>query len=286
MSDFGTAPGDGEYGTTPASAPLGTSATGEVPANQSIRYDSTAEDETYGNERHSIQTYVSDMLALERHIAQPLHRQLSMTDTARYPDAHTAIARMANLADAHVTALEHALSLLGGHEADPLKSAWSELLGWGAAAIDSVRKTKVSKSLRDDYTALNLAAVSYTMLHATAVGLGDAAIAELARTHLTDYARMVMAVNQVIPAVVLAECVTTASKSPSARPSAFARTPTRSGAARATSRAERVAALYASSSPDDREPSVTISRIRGWSRSWPFIHSSRSGTGTAVRKSQ
>ncbi len=188
MSDIGPNPS-----ATPATEP-----------NASIRYDSTT-DETLGNERHSIQTYVSDMLALERHITQPLHRQLSLTETARYPDAHTAIARMANLADAHVTALEHALSLLGGHEADPLKSAWSEVLGWGAAAIDSVRKTKISKSLRDDYTALNLAAVSYTMLHATAVGLGDPAVAELARTHLTDYARAIMAVNQVIPEVVLDE---------------------------------------------------------------------------------
>ena len=40
--------------------------------DQSIRYDSSATEGTGENERHSIQTYVSDMLALERHIAQPL----------------------------------------------------------------------------------------------------------------------------------------------------------------------------------------------------------------------
>ena len=77
--------------------------------------------------------------------------------------------------------------------------------GLGAAAIDSVRKTKVSKSLRDDYTALNLAAISYTMLHATAVGLGDTALAALAQRHLADYARAVMQIVQIIPDVVLAE---------------------------------------------------------------------------------
>ncbi|HZO92195.1 MAG TPA: DUF892 family protein [Candidatus Baltobacteraceae bacterium] len=191
MSDIGQSPGYGE----------------DLATSASIRYDSTADDEAAagGDERHAIQTYVSDMLALERHIAQPLHRQLGMPDAARYPEAHAAIAQIANLADAHVTALEQLLATLGGHEADPVKSAWSELLGLGAAAIDAMRKTKISKSLRDDYTALNLAAVSYTMLHATAVGIGEPAVSDLARTHLADYARAIMGINQVIADVVLQE---------------------------------------------------------------------------------
>lgn len=173
--------------------------------DQSIRYDSTATVEAGGNERHSIQTYVSDMLALERHIAVPLQRQSDLNDSARYASALSVIAQIKSLTDSHVTALQQCLEQLGGHEASPVKSAWSSLLGAGAAAIDSVRKTKVSKSLRDDYTALNLAAVSYTMLHATAVGLGDTTVADLAKRHLADYARLVMQIMQVIPEVVLQE---------------------------------------------------------------------------------
>jgi len=209
MSDIGTTSGGGGYQATPPASDPAVTSSDPVAGERSIRYDSTADPSAgepgYDNELHSIQTYVSDMLALERHIAQPLHRQLGMPDAARYPAAHATIAQIANLADAHVTALEQALATLGGHEADPIKSAWSELLGWGAAAIDAVRKTKISKSLRDDYTALNLAAVSYTMLHATAIGVGEPAVAELARTHLADYARMVMAINQVMPELVLQE---------------------------------------------------------------------------------
>jgi ferritin-like metal-binding protein YciE len=171
---------------------------------QSVRYDSSAE-ATGENERHSVQTYVSDMLALERHIAQPLKRQLEMGDTAKYGAALGVISTITSLTESHEVALEQCLAQLGGHEASPVKSAWSSLLGAGAAAIDSVRKTKVSKNLRDDYTALNLAAISYTMLHATAVGLGDTAVADLAQRHLADYARVVMQITQVIPDVVLQE---------------------------------------------------------------------------------
>jgi ferritin-like metal-binding protein YciE len=173
--------------------------------NTSIRYDSSATEGVGKNERHSLQTYVSDMLALERHIEQPVKRQLSMEDTNAYPEANAVISQIAGLTESHATALAQCLAQLGGHEAGGVKSAWSSVLGFGAAAIDSVRKTKVSKALRDDYTALNLAAISYTMLHATAVGIGDATVAGLAKRHLADYARLVMHIAQIMPAVVLQE---------------------------------------------------------------------------------
>jgi hypothetical protein len=60
-------------------------------------------------EKHSIQTYVSDMLALERHIAQPLARQLQIEDTARYADAIRVITQIKGVIDEHVAALERHL---------------------------------------------------------------------------------------------------------------------------------------------------------------------------------
>ncbi len=158
-----------------------------------------------GNERHSLQTYVSDMLALERHIAQPIARQLGLQDTQRYQDASNLISRIQSTSQGHIAALESRLRALGGHEAHPLKAAWASLLGAGAATISGARKTKVSKNLRDDYTALSLATIGYTMLYTTTMGLGDTTTAELAKRHLADYAQIVMTINQVIPEVVLAE---------------------------------------------------------------------------------
>lgn len=177
----------------------------EAKSRASMRYDTSGQGAPGETERHSIQAYVSDMLALERHIAVPLGRQLEMDDTARFGEAQTVIAEIKRLTEAHVTELERLLDQNGGSAASPVKSAWSSLLGVGAAAIDSVRKTKVSKSLRDDYTALGLASISYTMLYTTAVGMGDMPTAMLAQRHLGDYARLVMQIAHVIPSIVLLE---------------------------------------------------------------------------------
>ena len=173
--------------------------------NQSLRYDSTGADTLGDNEKHSLQTYVSDLLALEQHIGKPLDGQLASDATKQYAQALTVIQSIKTQNDAHQAALKQCLDSLGGHPAGPIKSAWSSLLGGAAAAIGAARKTKVTKWLRDDYTALSLASMSYTLLHATAVGLGDTATASVAKQGLADYARAVMQINQVIPEVVLGE---------------------------------------------------------------------------------
>ncbi|GAC1402466.1 MAG: hypothetical protein NVSMB64_02370 [Candidatus Velthaea sp.] len=174
----------------------------ETSPNQSTRFDT---EDTAANERHSLQTYVSDMLALERHMNVPLAKQLADKDAAKYPDAMNFISSLKTISENHITALEAQLKAIGGHEASPLKSALSSLLGAGAAVIDSARKTRVSKNLRDDYTALSLASVSYTMLHATACGIGDSTTAQLAERHLKDITPLIMQIGRAIPQVVLLE---------------------------------------------------------------------------------
>lgn len=172
--------------------------------SQNLRYDSASEKDG-GNERHSLQTYVSDMLALERHIREPLERQLNDRDAARFSGAQRVFASIKSVTDNHIAALEAQLDALGGHAASPVKSMWSSLLGVGAAAVDSVRKTRVSKNLRDDSTALSLAAISYTMLHTTALGLGDQTTASLAQRHLRDITPLIVEISRVMPQVVLEE---------------------------------------------------------------------------------
>jgi ferritin-like metal-binding protein YciE len=156
-------------------------------------------------DRHAIQTYLSDALALERHIRQPLKRQMDMDESAQFGEATALMSRLESLTEAHIRALEERLDAAGGHAGSPVKSAWSQLLGAGAAVVDSARKTKVSKNLRDDFTALALASASYSMLLATALGLGDDATAKLAQRHLEDYAQMTVHLSKALPGVVLEE---------------------------------------------------------------------------------
>jgi ferritin-like metal-binding protein YciE len=157
------------------------------------------------NEHHSLATYVSDMLALERHIRIPFDTQRGDNDVMKYEAAASLTSRLASLSDQHVDALKACLERLGGHEASPIKSAVAEFEGFFAGAIDKMRKTKVSKALRDDYTALALCTASYTALIATANALGDASIASLAERHLQDYAQLIMQIGDALPGVVVQE---------------------------------------------------------------------------------
>lgn len=153
----------------------------------------------------TINTYVSDMLALERHMLQPLRHQIVDDDVKSCAPALRVVQRALDTIEAHESALKARLDALGGHAGEGVKSGVASAVGGIAAAIGNVRKTEVSKDLRDDYTALCLASASYTMLHTTALGLGDMTTADLAKRHLADYATLIMRANAALPMVVLGE---------------------------------------------------------------------------------
>ena len=61
--------------------------------------------------------------------------------------------------------------------------------------------------MRDDYAAFSLAAISYSMLHTTALGLGNQRVATTAEQFLTDYAGAIERINEIISSVVDRELV-------------------------------------------------------------------------------
>ena len=154
---------------------------------------------------HSIATYLSDMLALERHIRVPFETQLKDEDFSKFSSAKPLLQRLVDLNQTHIDSLSTALDILGGHEASPIKSTVSTIEGFFAGVIDMMRKTKVSKALRDDYTALSLCTAGYTMLTATANAMGHADVATIAQRHLGDYAQRVIEIAQILPVVVVEE---------------------------------------------------------------------------------
>jgi ferritin-like metal-binding protein YciE len=152
-----------------------------------------------------LNTYVSDLLALEKHLYEAFDRQATDTNVLDYPQAKPIIDRLHRGAKTHVDALEVHLQALGGHPASTVKEAVTTMLGMAAGMLDRVRAYPVSKMLRDDYTALSMAAISYTMLHTTALALKEAPTAELARKHLQDLTPAIVEISEVIPFVVVKE---------------------------------------------------------------------------------
>ncbi len=159
------------------------------------------------DDRHTIATYVSDMLALEKHMGAPIKAQTKSQDHQAYTEAADVFQKLMTTSNRHVDMLEKRLAAVGGSSQSGLKQAWASLVGGGAAAVTGARKSKVSKSLRDDYTALSLATISYTMLHATASGLGDTTTAALAKSAMDDYAPLIIEISRKMPSVVLQELV-------------------------------------------------------------------------------
>ncbi len=151
----------------------------------------------------TITTYLSDMLALERHSAVPLHKQSDDESVKKYPAALAFVTKTRGVIDRHIAALDENLTTLGGSSS--IKSTVAGALGAVAAGINDLRKEHVSKALRDDYTALSLHVISYEMLHTTALGVGDTATATLAARHLDDVSGLIVELGRLMPTIVLAE---------------------------------------------------------------------------------
>ena len=115
----------------------------------------------------AINSYLTDMLALEEHILVAI--------TAQVKDFNDGPQVLVMALDAIQVTVEHHVTSLkeiiqerdagaANSIAEAVKRAASVLAGAGAAAVDLVRNEKLPKDLRDDYTAFSLATVSYVML--------------------------------------------------------------------------------------------------------------------------
>jgi hypothetical protein len=152
----------------------------------------------------TLRGYVNDMLAVERDIHSAFRRHKEDRGVRTFPETRAVLQQIEDRIDVHVANLERALERLGEGEST-LKAAVGAVLGAVAGVYGKLRDDRVSRMLRDDYTALCFACVCYEMLHTTALALGHGELAELALGHLRDYTPAVMAIGELIPDVVTDE---------------------------------------------------------------------------------
>jgi hypothetical protein len=154
-----------------------------------------------------INDYVTDMAAVETHILEAVERQLASDDTARYPDAVRVLGSLKTALQRHVQSLEKFNDRTeDGGIKEALKEAAFGALGVAAGFYDQIRQTdKVSRMIRDSYTATSLAAISYHMLYTTALSLKADDLAALAIRNLTDLTGIIGDLSEVVCTVVAAE---------------------------------------------------------------------------------
>lgn len=154
------------------------------------------------NPTDAINSYITDMLALEEHIDKAIKSQLD--DLKDYPDVTGELKTVQRSVQHHVSDLRDlSKRRKASGAADAVKRAGSNVLGMAAGAVDMVRNEGLPKNLRDDYTAFNLAAIGYVMLNTTALALGDQEVADLGSQHFRDYTRAVLTLDRIIPTAVV-----------------------------------------------------------------------------------
>lgn len=151
----------------------------------------------------TVADYVGDIVALEAHIEEALDRQLESAkdDT----NAHESLQRFHDMVKANRDAMKAHQELVGSTGGNPVIAAGAAALGKAAGLIDKARSEGISKMLRDDYTAFNHAAISYTMLHTTALALGDKQTADMAERGLKGHASAIQEINHIIADSVVRE---------------------------------------------------------------------------------
>ncbi len=152
----------------------------------------------------TLRQYVSDMQATEKHIHEAISHQVEDESVKQQPTASQLISRLHQTLHSHISTLEEQSKRLDGSRSS-IKDAITSTLGVMAGLYDKVRTKQVSRMLRDDYTALSLAAISYTMLHTTALALNDQHTAGIALRHLKDFTPLITEISRIMPQVVARE---------------------------------------------------------------------------------
>jgi ferritin-like metal-binding protein YciE len=153
--------------------------------------------------QETIVKYISDMYALEEHIAQPLKSQAKDEDFSPYPEARALVTRILSSTEKALVQLETMAKGMGGDARSGIKSAVTAAAGVAAAVINEGRTHPITKKLRDDYTALCLASMGYELLHVTGNALGSPEVAALAQARLHELAGFIMELShEIVPVAV------------------------------------------------------------------------------------
>jgi hypothetical protein len=156
--------------------------------------------------RHTIlRGYVNDMIGLESDIAHAIKGQSADENVRSSPNIAALTKALADSSATRLAELRKRSEELDGKLGANIKEALTATTGTLASLYGKVRKHPVSKMLRDDVTALNLAATSYGMLYTTALAFNEDKVAETALESLNQLPAQIMQITALLPEIVVEE---------------------------------------------------------------------------------
>ena len=149
---------------------------------------------------------LADMLGVEQLALLRVERQVRDERLRKFSNALEALQKIDATLKLHIAELERNMSPLNGSFEARLKKAAASVAGSIASIYEKLRANEpVSKNLRDDYTLLNLAVISYGMLQTTALALDETETASMAQRHMTDFTPFIVELSDIIPFVLAGE---------------------------------------------------------------------------------
>lgn len=152
-----------------------------------------------------LRSYVNDMLAVERDLHHATSGQAADESVTKLPEVRALVEQISQASDQRIKAFETVSAQYDGKLGAAVKEAVAAAAGTLASLYGKVRSHAVSKMLRDDHVALNLASISYAMLYTTAVAFDAPEVATPALAALNETASHVIKLSSLIPPVVTRE---------------------------------------------------------------------------------
>lgn len=158
------------------------------------------------NEPNKLRSYTSDLLALETHFLKAVRKQRD-SDAVKDEKVIELLHEIDKMTAGHTESLKLQVERLGGSVTSEIKSKIASFAGSVTGIIDRARTDTVSKMLRDDYTALSLITIGYTMLHTHALAVEDHGLADVTQNHMANCTGMITEISKVVPLTVAKELI-------------------------------------------------------------------------------
>lgn len=169
----------------------------------------TANIRTAMHEKHhdSLVRYVNDVIAMERDILNAVRAQARDGRLESYPELTIILDQITQGSEERLGIFKEMTEEEGGSLGAALKEGITALTGTLAGLYGKVREQPVSRMVRDDIIALDVAAVSYGMLLTLGLAVGHSNCVRFATRGLDSCAPLIVRLTDLLPSIVADELV-------------------------------------------------------------------------------
>ena len=159
------------------------------------------------NEKHhaSLKQYVNDVIGMERDIINAVRLQESDANVAYYPDLRVILQEIITTGEERIGILKALSEKEGGTTGAMVKEGITAITGTFAGLYGKIREHPVSRMVRDDIIAMNVATTSYGMLLTLGLAIGHRRCADIATEGLRACPDLVVKLTDLMPAVIFSE---------------------------------------------------------------------------------